>query len=501
MALSLSLVYSAFHEFIRHKLFHPLIFDNNTEQGKALCHLEWRLTDLIGTYLQPGTWRGQRPDGHPVRDDSLRAMPDRPRTAPSPVPQPSPAGWSVPVDQVPAEQRDAGKRRLEGAAKRFVGAASKGIKRIPQAFRRQEPLKSLEPDDTVGPAITGPEVDEWDNLTGHEILPRLNARGIEEARARLNYEDPEVLRRRAARAAAEPPFEVLYQAAQAAAAQHAVPKRPTAARREQTRQVVLAAGGVWADDWEFFVQPATAEELVEDELRRARHVPEQTSEPPHPKAEKKLRRRVVESTWGAFQVAAIRRDTPPEETATAEETVPETTMPSQYPRNNDAYEISRTTRQPIPQADVDQSLPATPSPDSARRRTLVRPRSADASPPSHGPFVRTDAWYRPGAGPARPLAPIAEPDEKARRDREKALRALEGRTDEVPAAGHTTRTGQITAHLRQLRENRPVDSPQVQHDRAPRRPDVLTHRPSDENDDATNIWRRLEKDAGYRMRD
>ncbi|KAF2215811.1 hypothetical protein CERZMDRAFT_94202 [Cercospora zeae-maydis SCOH1-5] len=393
-------------------------------------------TQPSSTYLQPGTWRGQRPDGHPVREDSLRAMPDRPRTSPSPIPQPSPASWSLPVesaDQAAAGTREAGKGRLEEAAKRLVGAASKGIKRVPQAFRRQEPLESLEPEDSVGPIISRPKLDEWRNPTGHQIVPRRNASGLEDVRARQNWEE---------------------------------------------------------------------------KMGYARHVPEQTAEPPRPTIEKRARRRVVESTWGAFQAAAIKCDTPPEETAAPEETTPETMIPSHCPRHNDADETSRTTRKPFPQPNVEKSLPPTPSPDSARRRTLVRPSSAGANLPSSGPFtVRTNAWYRPAIDFVKPLEPIAQLDEKAIWDREKALRALEGRTDEAPAASRPMRVAQITAHLRQMHASRPVEPSRpvershAQHHRAPKRPDVLPHRPSDENDDATNIWRRLEKDAGYRMRD
>ncbi|CAK1356973.1 unnamed protein product [Cercospora beticola] len=468
---------------------------------------------------QPASRQGHRHDGHPVRDDSLTQAPtayppappqdytlwppvdpaayERMQQGPAPA-QPPPVTNSVdrfeeflvslpfePVDRALADTYDAGKTM----AKKVGRAASKGLQRIPHALRRKEP-------ELPEPVIGNPTLVGWDNPTGHELVSLTRARAIEPLRAKGWWDTPEEIARRAERdaAAAAAPQNVIL--AKAAAEEHSSRRPVTALARQRTAAVLQTATAGWTEEEvEATSHPATLEwergHVPPSPRTGANAVPEQTEAAPRPATAPKPRRRVVESTWADFQRAAERSDSPPEAT------MPEPMVPAERLRHNDAVEMSRTTRKPVQRVNVEKSLPASPRPDSPRRRTVLPPRSPNEGPQSSVPLaLRPGTQYRPTYKPVR-VEPYVEPDEDDRKTRAAALDMLEGRTEEASVRGKNVRTGEIKAHVHQVHEGKPVDSWHVQHGRASRFTEHLQPRVSDEDDDATNIWKKLEEDAGY----
>ncbi|GIZ42290.1 hypothetical protein CKM354_000556500 [Cercospora kikuchii] len=469
---------------------------------------------------QTASRQGHRPDGHPVRDDSLPKAPtayppappedytlwppvdpaayERMQQGPAPA-QPPPASNSVdrfedflvslpfePVDRALADTYDAGKTM----AKKVGRAASKGLQRIPQALRRKEP-------EAHEPVIGDPTLEQWDNPSGHELVSLTRARAIEPLRAKGWWDTEEEIVRRAERdaAAAAAPQNVIL--AKAAAEEHSSRRPVTALARQRTAAVLQTATENWAEEFAVTSHPATDEwvrghvphgYVLHSPRPIAHAVPEQPDTAPRPSTAPKPRRRVVESTWADFQRAAERSDSPPEAP------VPEPVVP---PRPNDAAGMSRTTRKPVPRGNMDKSLPPSPRPESSRRKTFLPPQEANDGFGSPVPLaLRPGTQYRPTYKPVR-VEPYVEPDEEDQKTRAAALDMLEGRTEEASVRGKNVRTGEIKAHVHQAHEGKPVDSWHVQHGRASRFTEHLKPRVSDEDDDATNIWKKLEEDAGY----
>ncbi|PPJ61115.1 hypothetical protein CBER1_04145 [Cercospora berteroae] len=392
-----------------------------------------------------------------------------------------------PVDRALADTYDAGK----SVAKKVGRAASKGLQRIPQAFRRPER-------EAPEPVIGNPTLVEWDNPSGHELVSLTRARAIEPLRAKGWWDTEEEIARRAERdaAASAAPQNIIL--AKAAAEEHSSRRPVTALGRQRTAAVLQTATAGWTDE-----ELAATSHPATDEWVRG-HVPSSPRpaaaaarpEPPRPGTEPKPRRRVVESTWGDFQRAAEKSDTPPEPSPPMA-TVPEPLFAPEYPRYNGAHEMSRTTRKPVADVQVDKSLPPSPRPDSPRRRTVLPPRSPDEGLRSAVPLaLRPGTQYRPSYRPVR-IEPYVEPDEEDQGTRAAALDLLEGRTEEASVRGKNVRTGEIKAQVHQVHEGKPVDSWHVQPGRAPRFTEHLQPRASDEDDDATNIWKQLEEVAGY----
>lgn len=455
---------------------------------------------------KPASRQGHRHDGHPVRDDSLPQAPTAYPPAPpqdyslwppvdpaayecmqqGPTPaQPPPASNRVdqfeeflvslpfePVDRALADTYDAGKTM----AKKVGRAASKGLQRIPHALRRKEP-------EAPEPVIGNPTLVGWDNPSGHELVSLTRARAIEPLRAKGWWDTEEEVARRAERdaaAAAAPQNAIL---AKAAAEEHSSRRPVTALARQRTAAVLQTATADWAEE-EFAAMshPAT------DEWIRDCYVPPcpqpdaaaVPAEPPRPVTQSKPRRRVVESTWADFQRAAERSDSPPEAT------LPEPAAPVEHIRYKDAVDMSRTARKPVQGVNLEKSLPPSPRPDSPRRRTEVPVPLA----------LRPGTQYRPTYRPVR-VEPYVEPDEDDHKTRAAALNMLEGRTEEASVRGKNVRTGEIKAQVHQVYEGKPVESWHAQPGRASRFTEHLQPRVSDEDDDAVNIWKKLEEDAGY----
>lgn len=218
---------------------------------------------------------------------------------------------------------------------------------------------------------------------------------------------------------------------------------------------------------------------------------------PRPGAEP---RRVIESTW----VALCEEVNP---TGTIKHYAHGKPVPG-FPRHDNATVMTKTQRKPIPTAIVtDKPLPDEPHPGSLRRRTVRN--ASEVLPSSHddgGNYL-----YGPRVGYPTPatsaahlhstrskqydLQPSAHPDRVQPLDGR--FRAENGSDDEHPVVDQFVRAGYVSTYAHQVHDGQKVDSWQVQHAVAPTSPKSE----GSSEDGAAALWRKMEAESGIRMRD